>query len=75
MLDGFEAEGFARFRAEWLALDALGGRAARVIGAEGSIDGIARGVDGDGALLLEGGGRLHRFVSGDVSLRLSEGEA
>jgi len=75
MLAGFEAEGFAPFRAEWLALDALGGRAARVLGAEGGIAGIARGVDVDGALLLEDDGRLHRFVSGEVSLRLSEDDA
>lgn len=75
MLGGFEAEGFAPFRAEWLALDALCGRAARVLGADGGIAGIARGVDDDGALLLEGGGRMHRFVSGEVSLRLSEVEA
>jgi BirA family biotin operon repressor/biotin-[acetyl-CoA-carboxylase] ligase len=75
MLEGFEAEGFAPFRADWLALDALSGRAARVLGEEGGIAGIARGVDVDGALLLEDGGRLHRFVSGEVSLRLSEGDA
>jgi BirA family biotin operon repressor/biotin-[acetyl-CoA-carboxylase] ligase len=75
MLGGFEAEGFEPFRSEWLALDALGGRAARVLGAQGGIAGIARGVDVDGALLLEDGGRLHRFVSGEVSLRLSEGDA
>jgi len=29
-----------------------------------------RGVDARGALLLERGGRLHEFVSGEVSLRL-----
>jgi BirA family biotin operon repressor/biotin-[acetyl-CoA-carboxylase] ligase len=75
MLGGFETEGFAPFRAGWLALDALGGRAARVLGAQGGIAGIARGVDADGALLLEADGRLHRFVSGEVSLRLSEGDA
>jgi BirA family biotin operon repressor/biotin-[acetyl-CoA-carboxylase] ligase len=75
MLGGFEAEGFAPFRSEWLALDALGGRAARVLAVQGGLTGIARGVDVDGALLLESGGRLHRFVSGEVSLRLSEGDA
>lgn len=75
MLARFEAEGFAPFRPEWLALDALGGRAARVLGGQGGIAGIARGVDVDGALLLEDGGRMHRFVSGEVSLRLSEGDA
>jgi BirA family transcriptional regulator, biotin operon repressor / biotin---[acetyl-CoA-carboxylase] ligase len=75
MLGRFEAEGFEPFRGKWLALDALGGRAARVLEARGGLTGIARGVDVDGALLLESGGRLHRFVSGEVSLRLSEGDA
>ena len=74
MLERFEAAGFSPFRAEWLALDALGGRAAHVLGAQGGIAGIARGVDVDGALLLEDGGQLHRIVSGEVSLRLSEGD-
>jgi BirA family transcriptional regulator, biotin operon repressor / biotin---[acetyl-CoA-carboxylase] ligase len=75
MLGGFEADGFEPFRREWLALDALGGRAARVLLAQGGLAGIARGVDVDGALLLESGGQLHRFVSGEVSLRLSEGDS
>jgi BirA family transcriptional regulator, biotin operon repressor / biotin---[acetyl-CoA-carboxylase] ligase len=75
MLEGFESEGFAPFRAEWLALDALAGRPARVLGNEGVLEGVARGVDVDGALLLESGSRLHRFVSGEVSLRVIEGDA
>jgi len=33
------------------------------------LDGLARGIDGDGALLLEVDGALRRIVSGDVSLR------
>jgi BirA family transcriptional regulator, biotin operon repressor / biotin---[acetyl-CoA-carboxylase] ligase len=75
MLEGFESEGFAPFRAEWLALDALGGRPARVLGGAGVLEGVARGVDVDGALLLESGSRLHRFVSGEVSLRPIGGDA
>jgi len=75
MLAHFESAGFAPFRAEWLSRDALGGRPARVLGPEGAIEGLARGVDIDGALLLESGGRLLRFVSGEVSLRLREGNA
>jgi BirA family biotin operon repressor/biotin-[acetyl-CoA-carboxylase] ligase len=74
MLKDFERDGFAPFREEWRALDALGGRAARVLAADGAVEGIARGVDADGALILESGGRLQRFVSGEVSLRLA-GEA
>jgi BirA family biotin operon repressor/biotin-[acetyl-CoA-carboxylase] ligase len=75
MLGDFERSGFAVFREEWLALDALAGRNSRVLVGDGSIEGTARGVDGDGALLLEVAGRLERHVSGEVSLRLDEGDA
>lgn len=75
MLVQFEREGFAPFRDAWMALDALRGRPARVIAGDDAISGTPRGVDGDGALLLESGDRLRRFVSGEVSLRLMEGDA
>jgi BirA family biotin operon repressor/biotin-[acetyl-CoA-carboxylase] ligase len=75
MLGEFERSGFAAFREEWLTLDALAGRDARLLAGEGSVEGTARGVDSGGALLLEVGGRLQRHVSGEVSLRLNEGDA
>ena len=75
MLGQFEREGFAPFRDAWQALDVLRGRAAQVLVGDGAISGTALGVDADGALLLESGGRVHRFVSGEVSLRLTEGDA
>ncbi len=75
MLGQFEREGFAPFRDAWTGLDALRDRRARVITGEGAICGTARGVDEDGALLLDCGGRMQRFVSGEVSLRLTEGDA
>jgi BirA family biotin operon repressor/biotin-[acetyl-CoA-carboxylase] ligase len=74
MLSHFEREGFAAFRERWSELDALGGRAARVLAGDAVIEGFARGVDEDGALLLDSGGRLQRFVSGEVSLRLTAGD-
>jgi biotin-(acetyl-CoA carboxylase) ligase len=40
-----------------------------------AIFGIARGVDSDGALLLETKERMQRFVSGEASLRLRLGDA
>jgi len=55
------------------ALDALAGRRARVLTGEVRSRGRG-GVDRDGALLLEVGGQLQRHVSGEVSLRLNEGE-
>jgi BirA family biotin operon repressor/biotin-[acetyl-CoA-carboxylase] ligase len=74
MLGRFEREGFAAFREAWTALDALSGRPARVLLGEAAVDGIARGVDLDGALLLETQDGLRRFVSGEASLRVIEGD-
>ena len=73
MLVQYERHGFAAFRDAWSALDALQGRAAQVLVGGSSIAGIARGVDLDGALLLETGNGMRRFVSGEASLRLTCG--
>jgi BirA family biotin operon repressor/biotin-[acetyl-CoA-carboxylase] ligase len=74
MLVQFEKDGFPAFRDEWTALDALQGRAVEVRLSDRITRGIARGADLDGALLLEVQGRLQRFVSGEASLRLTEGD-
>jgi BirA family biotin operon repressor/biotin-[acetyl-CoA-carboxylase] ligase len=73
MLVQYERLGFAAFRDAWVALDGLNGRPAQVLVGETAIVGIARGVDADGALLLETKDRLQRFVSGEASLRLIHG--
>lgn len=75
MLREFEHAGFVKFRDEWMALDALGGRAVQVLLGERTERGTARGVDVDGALLLETNGQMQRFVSGEASLRLAESGA
>ncbi len=73
MLDRFEREGFTAFQDEWRGLDALAGRSVCVhLGAQ-VIEGTARGVDHDGALLLDGVGGLRRIFSGEASLRVIEG--
>ncbi|MGO9935238.1 MAG: biotin--[acetyl-CoA-carboxylase] ligase [Steroidobacteraceae bacterium] len=71
MLVQYERFGFAACRDAWMALDGLRGRRARVVIGERSTLGIARGVDLDGALLLETGDGMQRFVSGEASLRLT----
>jgi BirA family transcriptional regulator, biotin operon repressor / biotin---[acetyl-CoA-carboxylase] ligase len=75
MLVQYERSGFAAFRDAWIALDGLYGRAAQVVVGESAVSGIARGVDTDGALLLETKERMQRFVSGEASLRLFMGDA
>jgi BirA family biotin operon repressor/biotin-[acetyl-CoA-carboxylase] ligase len=74
MLARYEREGFAAFRDDWLKLDALSGRPARVLLGDAVIAGMARGVDLEGALLLDTGDGVQRFVSGEASLRMIEGD-
>ncbi|MCU0976177.1 MAG: biotin--[acetyl-CoA-carboxylase] ligase [Steroidobacteraceae bacterium] len=69
VLTEFEVRGFAPFADEWRAADALAARPAFVVQGESRVDGLARGIDEDGALLLEVAGCNRRFVSGEVSLR------
>jgi BirA family biotin operon repressor/biotin-[acetyl-CoA-carboxylase] ligase len=65
----FERDGLKPFVREWMEADALRGRAVTVTGAESGVKGVARGIDLDGALLVETPQGLLRFISGDVSVR------
>ena len=65
----FERAALAPFIEDWRHADALHGRPVNVNGAQGVSHGVARGIDPDGALLVETGEGLRRFVSGDVSVR------
>lgn len=75
MLVQYERFGFSAFRDAWTALDGLKDRQVQVVVGGTPIFGIARGVDSDGALLLETKERMQRFVSGEASLRLGVGDA
>ena len=68
----FERQGLKPFVQEWLAADALRGREVTVQAPDGPAAGVARGIDVDGALLIETPHALLRFVSGDVSVRVVE---
>jgi len=69
MLRQFEHQGFSAFEAEWRASDSLLNAQVRVLSASETVDGIARGVAPDGALMVDVRGQAQRFLSGDVSLR------
>jgi BirA family biotin operon repressor/biotin-[acetyl-CoA-carboxylase] ligase len=68
-LEEFDQRGFAPFQEEWSAADALHARPVRVLHGEEVREGVARGIDLDGALLVEIDGRVSRFVAGEVTLR------
>lgn len=68
-LEEFGREGFAPFCDEWRAADALHARPVRLQRAGRTLEGIAHGIDADGALLFESAGGLERVVSGEVTVR------
>lgn len=66
----FLAQGFAPLAAAWSARDAFRDEPVRLLH-DGQVlaEGLARGVDGDGHLLLETPEGLQRIASGELSLR------
>ena len=64
----FEDDGFSSFSAQWKRLDWLAGKKTRVETPFGNMDGVASGIDDDGALLVQRGSELDRVVSGTVTL-------
>ena len=70
----FEARGAELAIGEWRVLDAMRGRSVKVATPRGELDGIARGVDEAGELLVEMNGGIERFVSAEVSVRAARPE-
>jgi BirA family biotin operon repressor/biotin-[acetyl-CoA-carboxylase] ligase len=71
----FGRSGFSAFIERWRAIDALYDRPVRVQQGGQWSDGIARGVDRDGALLVERSDGCLRVHSGDVSVRSGDAAA
>ena len=69
LLADYGATGFVPWREAWPAADALAGRFVRVELDGRELKGTARGIDADGALLIETGSCLRRVVAGEVSVR------
>jgi BirA family transcriptional regulator, biotin operon repressor / biotin---[acetyl-CoA-carboxylase] ligase len=71
-IDRLLAEGFAPFRQAWSDRDLLLGRPILIHDYEGSSAAVARGIDGDGALLVEPEGKpgvIRRVLAEEVSVR------
>jgi BirA family biotin operon repressor/biotin-[acetyl-CoA-carboxylase] ligase len=69
-LADFTRRGFSGARAAWLAHHAYADQPVRLLADFAApLEGICRGVDDDGALLLETAVGLQRIISGDISLR------
>ncbi len=70
-LRDFESQGFAAFGDDWKRLDLVAGHAVALHSHDHTVTGVAAGVDEQGALLLRTPQGLKRFVSGDLSLRMT----
>jgi BirA family biotin operon repressor/biotin-[acetyl-CoA-carboxylase] ligase len=66
VLARFALEGFAPLRARWLDFDALHDRRVRLEQPGRALEGIARGVDAHGALIIEHAGGRETVMSGHV---------
>jgi BirA family biotin operon repressor/biotin-[acetyl-CoA-carboxylase] ligase len=67
-LNVFSVEGFAAFQHEWNSLDEFLGRQVKVeSGLETLAEGISRGVDASGALLVDTDGGEKRILGGELS--------
>lgn len=65
----FEREGLTAFLARWRQLDNFLNTPVKLIFRQKEIHGIARGIDAQGALLLEQNGVITSWTVGEVSLR------
>ncbi|HEU0197850.1 MAG TPA: biotin--[acetyl-CoA-carboxylase] ligase [Nevskiaceae bacterium] len=68
----FERDAFAPFAADWQALDQTRGRRVTVLAPAGDWEGVAEGVDDDGALRVRTTAGPRLVHAGEVSLRISE---
>lgn len=70
VLDGFAVGGFAALRNDWLARNAWQDQPVRLLH-DGVVEkeGVCRGADAGGALLIETAKGIERCLSGDLSLR------
>lgn len=70
VLDRFARDGFLALRDEWQSLHAWQDAPVRVLrDGRVELEGVCRGADADGALLVETAAGLERCLSGDLSLR------
>ncbi|MGL4838416.1 MAG: bifunctional biotin--[acetyl-CoA-carboxylase] ligase/biotin operon repressor BirA [Shewanella sp.] len=65
----FEREGFAAFKTRWQTADLFYGKDIRLLMGDTVIDGVCRGVDAQGGVLLQTADGLKAFIGGEISLR------
>lgn len=68
----FEQEGLTPYLSRWKNLDNFINRPVKLIIGDKEIFGVSRGIDAQGALLLEQNGEVKPWMGGEISLRSAE---
>ena len=68
-LTDFEQHGLAPFLDDWLRLDNFVDRPVKLLIGDNVIRGVAKGINEQGALILEQNGKTNTFIGGEISLR------
>lgn len=70
LLDDFELHGFSKYRSQWQSLDAFQNKKVVVKLGSDEVEGVSRGVDVSGALIVDTSEGVRSFNGGEVSLRV-----
>ena len=74
VLDGYEQGGLSPYVEQWNTFDCYAGKKVRIISGGQYEEGVANGISTSGELFLKmAGGKVKNIMSGEVSLRLSDG--
>lgn len=69
LLGDYHNKGFEYYRDEWMQADAYANQRVVLLLMNNRVEGIARGVDDTGALMLDLEGRIESFSGGEISVR------
>lgn len=70
-LEIFSAKGLDAFINDWMQFDMVASKHVQLYQGKQVISGVAKGVDANGALLIEYNGKVKSFYAGEVSVRLT----
>ena len=68
-LTDFEQRGLTPFLDDWQRLDNFANRPVKLLIGDNVIRGVAKGINEQGALILEQDGKTKAFIGGEISLR------
>jgi len=71
LLPAYEKNGLKPYLSRWFELDCFLDKQVNLLIADKTTTGICRGVNEQGALLLETNGQIKTFIGGEISLRLA----